>query len=51
LLPNFKQVYGESLKDAWVRINKMNNQAWMFMRKRNYTSNFIMVCCLGTKML
>jgi hypothetical protein len=27
LLPNFKQVYGESLKDAWVRINKMNNQA------------------------
>jgi hypothetical protein len=24
-LPNFKQVYGESLKDAWVRINKMNN--------------------------
>jgi hypothetical protein len=27
LLPNFKQVYGESLKDAWVRINKMNNQS------------------------
>jgi hypothetical protein len=27
LLPNFKQVYGESLKDACVRINKMNNQS------------------------
>jgi hypothetical protein len=26
LLPNFKQVNGESLKDSWVRINKMNNQ-------------------------
>jgi hypothetical protein len=25
LLPNFKQVYGELLKDVWVRINKMNN--------------------------
>jgi hypothetical protein len=27
LLPNVKQIYGESLKDAWVRINKMNNQS------------------------
>jgi hypothetical protein len=27
LVPNFKQVYGELLKDAWVRINKMNNQS------------------------
>jgi hypothetical protein len=26
ILPNFKQVYGESLKDAWVQINKLNNQ-------------------------
>jgi hypothetical protein len=26
-LPNFKQVYGELLKDACVRINKMNNQS------------------------
>jgi hypothetical protein len=27
LIPNFKQVYGESLKDAWIRSNKMNNQS------------------------
>jgi hypothetical protein len=26
ILSNFKEVYGESLKDAWVRINKLNNQ-------------------------
>jgi hypothetical protein len=27
LLPNFKQVYCESMKDASVRINKMNNKS------------------------
>jgi hypothetical protein len=27
LVPNFKQVYGDSLIDAWIRINKMNNQS------------------------
>jgi hypothetical protein len=26
ILSNFKEVYGESLKDVWVRINKLNNQ-------------------------
>jgi hypothetical protein len=24
--PNFKQFYGESLKDAWIRINKINGK-------------------------
>jgi hypothetical protein len=33
LLPNFKQVYGESLKDAWVRINKMNKQIFNVYEK------------------
>jgi hypothetical protein len=24
--PNFKQFYGESLKDAWIQINKINGK-------------------------
>jgi hypothetical protein len=30
-LPNFKQVYGELLKDAWVRINKINKPEFEYL--------------------
>jgi hypothetical protein len=26
--PNFKQFYGESIKDARVRINQINGKSW-----------------------
>jgi hypothetical protein len=51
LLPNFKQVYGESLKDAWVRINKMNNQSLNVYEKEKLHLYFYYGLFFGTRML
>jgi hypothetical protein len=56
ILPNFNQVYGESLEDALARLNKLMILIYyllrirMFMENRSYTSTLIMVWHLGTKM-
>jgi hypothetical protein len=32
--PNFKQFYGESIKDARVRINQINGKSWNSCEKK-----------------
>jgi hypothetical protein len=48
--PNFNQFYGESLKDAWVRINKINGKNSNSCEKENCAFTSIMVWCRGIKM-